>query len=298
MLDDRSYMQPPYQAEKTYSSVVALIVLTVGIFLLKVFTSGQTGLWEQYFFLSQTGLAKGFLWQLITFQLIHADVLHLLFNCWALYLFGRSIEQSLGKAGFFRIYFLAGTVGGLLHALIAWSLGGGPSYMVGASAGVYGLIAVFARLWPETPLMLFPFPVQIKIKHLFLILLGIAGLGVILSQGSTISHAGHFGGALAGLAYVFYAIEGQTLFSKTPSGSVLRTQSRAQSIAKVKQVIKRAGQGKKSQPPDLKEDEFISREVDPILEKISAHGIHSLTDTERKVLESARSRLSGRLRNR
>ena len=96
----------------------------------------------------------------------------------------------------------------------------------------------------------------------------------------------------------YYAIEGQTLFSKTPSGSVLRTQSRAQSIAKVKQVIKRAGQGKKSQPPDLKEDEFISREVDPILEKISAHGIHSLTDTERKVLESARSRLSGRLRNR
>jgi hypothetical protein len=40
--------------------------------------------------------------------------------------------------------------------------------------------------------------------------------------------------------------------------------------------------------------EFISREVDPILEKISAQGIHSLTDRERQILEAARSRMARR----
>ena len=61
-------------------------------------------------------------------------------------------------------------------------------------------------------------------------------------------------------------------------------------------VFKRAT--KSSKPPELTEEEFISREVDPILEKISAHGIHSLTEKERKILESARSRLSHRFRKR
>ena len=41
-------------------------------------------------------------------------------------------------------------------------------------------------------------------------------------------------------------------------------------------------------------DEFISREVDPILDKISAHGIHSLTERERQVLEAARSKMAKR----
>ncbi|MEW6160504.1 MAG: DUF6576 domain-containing protein [Verrucomicrobiota bacterium] len=45
---------------------------------------------------------------------------------------------------------------------------------------------------------------------------------------------------------------------------------------------------------DLPSDEFISREVDPILDKISAHGIHSLTERERKILEAARAKMAKR----
>jgi hypothetical protein len=46
----------------------------------------------------------------------------------------------------------------------------------------------------------------------------------------------------------------------------------------------------------MSREEFISREIDPILEKISAHGMHSLTEKERQLLESARSKLDGRSR--
>jgi membrane associated rhomboid family serine protease len=304
MLDDRPYMQSPYQPKTTYSAVVMLIVICAGVFLLQIFTQPPnstlaTSVWGQYFFLSQTGISRGFLWQLITFQFIHGNFLHILFNCWGLYLFGKSIEESQGKAGFFRVYFLSGVAGGLLHVIIAWGLHGNsiPMFMVGASAGVYGLIAVFARLWPDTPLMMFPIPITIKVKHLFFILLAIAGLGLIFSRGSGVSHAGHFGGAIAGLLYVYFAVEGNSLSFGLPSKPPIRKVRQAQPVGKVGSVLKRVSKSGKTPSPQT-EEEFISREVDPILEKISAHGIHSLTEKERKILESARSRLSGRLKNR
>ena len=45
---------------------------------------------------------------------------------------------------------------------------------------------------------------------------------------------------------------------------------------------------------DLPSEEFISKEVDPILDKISAHGIQSLTERERKILEAARAKMAKR----
>jgi hypothetical protein len=56
-------------------------------------------------------------------------------------------------------------------------------------------------------------------------------------------------------------------------------------------------QRQKPTPTDLEDippGEFISREVDPILDKISAHGIQSLTEHERKILEAARSKMAKR----
>ena len=50
----------------------------------------------------------------------------------------------------------------------------------------------------------------------------------------------------------------------------------------------------KQEPADLPPEEFISREVDPILDKISAHGIQSLTARERQILEAARSKMEKR----
>jgi hypothetical protein len=44
----------------------------------------------------------------------------------------------------------------------------------------------------------------------------------------------------------------------------------------------------------LPPEEFISREVDPILDKISAHGFQSLTERERQILEKARAKISRR----
>jgi hypothetical protein len=59
-------------------------------------------------------------------------------------------------------------------------------------------------------------------------------------------------------------------------------------------TVLRAGRSPGKYTEELPPAEFISREVDPILEKISAHGIHSLTDQEREILEAARSKMARR----
>ena len=79
--------------------------------------------------------------------------------------------------------------------------------------------------------------------------------------------------------------------SSRPSLSKVR---QVHPASKVGSVLKRVSRSSKNSS-SLTEEEFITRKVDPILEKISAHGIHSLTESERKILESARSRLKGRL---
>ena len=62
----------------------------------------------------------------------------------------------------------------------------------------------------------------------------------------------------------------------------------------VRAGVLRAARRPRGSGEELAPAEFISREVDPILEKISAHGIHSLTEREREILEAARSKMARR----
>jgi len=69
-----------------------------------------------------------------------------------------------------------------------------------------------------------------------------------------------------------------------------RRAPRPMARAAVLRAVRRPRKTAEELPPA----EFISREVDPILEKISAHGIHSLTERERQILEAARSKMARR----
>src|SRR5260370_5612004 len=70
---------------------------------------------DGYFALSIEGLRHGFIWQLLTFQFMHGGWLHLFLNCWAIYVFGRAVEDALGGGPFLRLYLLSGIVGGLIQ---------------------------------------------------------------------------------------------------------------------------------------------------------------------------------------
>jgi membrane associated rhomboid family serine protease len=242
-----------------------------------------------YFALSLDGLSSGFIWQVVTFQFLHAGLLHIIVNLIVIYFFGRALEEVLGRRPFLVFYLSAGVAGGLLQMLFAGLL---PAHfggsVVGASAGAFGLVAAFAAIFPErqiTLLLFFIIPVSMRAKTLLWLALGMAVLGMI-AQESRIAHAAHLGGIFAGLIYVSAAVQGRGWSSLwgSRSGPSWKPPARGRSS--------RAHQDKPI--GEMSSAEFMTREVDPILEKISKQGIHSLTEGERKILEAARNRMAKR----
>ena len=244
--------------------------------------------------LSPVGIKHFFVWQFVTFQFLHAGLWHLLGNMLVLFFFGSAIEAELGAKRFLSLYFSSGILGGILQILLAFifprEFGG---IVVGASAGCFGLVAAFATLFPDriiTLLVFFVLPVSMRARTLLWFAIGLALFGILV-PGDNIAHAAHLGGIIAGCVYVVWFVQGKSLPSWWPT--VPRRKAR--------QLVNATGTKgafwRKNNPVDADEappSEFISREVDPILDKISAHGIHSLTDRERRVLETARAKMAKR----
>jgi membrane associated rhomboid family serine protease len=241
--------------------------------------------------LSLDGLKQGFVWQLLTFQFMHAGWMHIIFNSLAIYFFGRPVEEALDRRHFLTLYLSAGIIGGLVQMLFALWLPSFDGAVVGASAGASGLVAAFAILhWEERfSLLIYFIPVNMTGKTLLAVSIGLAFLG-ILTTNSGIANAAHLGGILTGAYYVRLFIQGRWPGWKFP----------ARRSTPRKLVASRSGNGSfwrsaAAKPDeDLPASDFLSSEVDPILDKISAHGIHSLTAREREILEKARKKMTGR----
>jgi membrane associated rhomboid family serine protease len=284
-LYDRDYMRdddPVYLRVRRdpWSPTFFLLVVLGVVFL---WQSGlhyfHRSLWlEQHFALSLTGIREGRLWQLLTFQFLHGGLLHIALNGMTLYSFGRVMEQVIGRGRFLALYFLSGTLGGFLQVAVTFLLGASPDiWVVGASAGIAGLVGAFALMHPHQLILLFPIPFQIRARTMLWLALGISIIGTLLPFGG-LAHAAHLGGLLGGIGYVKY------LKRRALRSSGFQTRS-------VPPVLRTT-----TATPTANDDanDFVSREVDPILDKIATHGIHSLTERERKILESARARMGRR----
>ena len=279
MLDDRDYMRE--QPRQSWSMTTILLVSLVACFAVQ--TLGGWRL-EQTLALSLAGLKAGKIYQLLTFQFLHHNLWHLVGNLVGLYFFGRAVEDMLGGKAMLKLYLLSGTIGGLVQVALGFFPYFGATAVVGASAGVFGLIAAFATMAPNqelTMLLFFFIPLNFKAKILLLILAVTGVVGLIFDHGN-IAHAAHLGGMLTGIAFIKWNSRPErtrwTAYERSPVEAVrLAKKTRRQTAA---------------QEEEVSPGEFISREVDPILDKISAKGIHSLTDSERKTLESARKKMA------
>ncbi len=254
----------------------------------------NSGRFFNAFGLSLDGVKRGFIWQFFTFQFLHGGLLHLLFNLLALYFFGLSIEAQLGSRRFLQIYFGSGLAGGLLQVLVTAILypkGYAAVDTVGASAGIYGLIAVSALLNPHNSILLWGI---LPIRAIwFLTGAGLISLYFTIVPTGGVAHAAHLGGILFGLAFVRWFMDNEWAlprfqFRRAPRPRVLvPTPTSGQFWKKAKAKEMPAAE-------DLPSGDFITKEVDPILDKISAHGIQSLTERERRILEAARAKMAKR----
>ncbi len=135
-------------------------------------------------------------WQLFSYMFLHANFTHLIFNMFALWMFGRQLEYDLGPKRFLFYYLFTGVGAGLLNILVM-SLTGDYGLTIGASGAVFGILLAFGVLHPNVPLFLFFIPVPIKAKYF------VIGYGVLeLLQGLTIhdgvAHFAHLGGMVFG----------------------------------------------------------------------------------------------------
>ena len=142
-------------------------------------------------------------WQLVGYAFLHGGFSHLLFNMFALWMFGVQIEHEWGSRRFAIYYFVCVIGAGLAQLVVAsLALQSGDLYpTVGASGGVFGILLAFGMMFPDRPIYLY-FLVPIKAKW-FVIGYGLITLfsGVWDTQ-SNIAHFAHLGGMVFGFLLI------------------------------------------------------------------------------------------------
>ncbi len=251
--------------------VMLLLLLNVGAFLLQWGSELIAPEWaETYLALSREGIANGYYWQLLSYMFLHGGVLHLLVNCLGLYFAGREVEIICGPRHLLGIYFLGGLAGGILQLLA----GPGSIHLLGASAGVCAILLAFTTLLPEleiTALIFFVIPIRMRAKWLGRGVVGTSILFALTGMGGEIGHVAHLGGALTGWFYARRLGFGGAFWFQRFFRDRRRLRERQE---------------------HMDSSEFISQEIDPILDKIAREGIHSLTRSERRILELGREKIA------
>lgn len=142
-------------------------------------------------------------WQLLTYGFLHGDFMHLLFNMFMLWMFGRELEQIMGVQRFV-IYYLTCVVGAGIVQLIVAAVTGGYYPTIGASGGVFGILLAFGMAFPNRMIMLLIPPIPMKAKYL-VILAGVFELMAGVSGFSPgIANFAHLGGMLFGFGLLTY----------------------------------------------------------------------------------------------
>jgi hypothetical protein len=139
---------------------------------------------------------------------------------------------------------------------------------------VAAVLVAYATILPElelTSMILLLLPVRLKAKHLAYGAVAIAIWGVTLDRGGTIAHSAYLGGIVAGWSYAHLLGFGRA--------SILQRTLRQRRVE-----VERY----RAMTPD----QFISEEVDPILDKISREGLQSLTWNERRTLARAQEKIA------
>ena len=286
-LADRHYMRDDWNRPRLSASIVVMIVVVVAFVLQQINHAYIKSPVEFDLLLSSDGLKQGYIWQLLTFQFMHGGLLHLFCNLLGIWFFGRFIEHRLGGKNFLKIYFASGFIGGFLQAALGLFFSnqfGGP--VLGASAGVCGVFAAFTMIEPRAQVLLW-FILPIRAVYLLVVSIVIALFFTIVPSDPNIAHAAHLGGLLTGVAFIHWQLYAPENLKWRP----FQDRHRKRELVKAASVKKGFGQPRRAEAADLTSEEFISREVDPILDKISAHGIQSLTERERKILEAARKKM-------
>lgn len=216
-------------------------------------------------------------WSLISYFFLHLGFTHILWNMLFLYWFGKIIQDNIGNNAVISLYVLGGIIGGLSYMALFniipyYDNRISESLMLGASAGVFSIVAGSATLLPNyTFYLLFLGPVRIKYIALFYILLSFLDV--------TGSNAGgeiaHLGGAMIGYLFIRQLQNGVNM----GEGVI--------NIVNFFNKDKNKKSEQKSSPTEETKYDISQDEIDKILDKISESGYSSLSKNEKEKLFNA-----------
>ena len=172
-------------------------------------------------------LASDFkLYQLFTYMFMHANLEHIFFNMFAVWMFGRTLEMVFGSKRFLTYYLVCGIGAGIVQEVIQYvfyatelvrydSVNIGVEIVpmadylnlmttVGASGAVYGILLAFGMLFPNSQMFVFPLPFPIQAKFF---VIGYAVIELFLGLGQTgdgVAHFAHLGGMIFGFLLIMY----------------------------------------------------------------------------------------------
>lgn len=145
---------------------------------------------------------KYFLWQLGTYIFLHGGFFHILFNLFALWMFGGELENYFGPKKFLRYFLICGIGAGLCTVLFTpYAYQRIP--VIGASGAIYGILLAFGWLFPDRLIYIY-FLVPIRAKYFVIIFGLIEFFSSIEGAGGGVSHLTHLGGLVFGLIYMAF----------------------------------------------------------------------------------------------
>ncbi len=194
-----------FQWPRVTPGLLGIIILSSAVFLL-LRVGAVTGLVDGAGAVGLLGLVpaawlgEGRLWQIVTYMVVHWDLMHIVLNLLTLGLMGGRIEERMGTARFLLFFALAGVAGGLACVAVAYLAGTAEFPIIGASAGLFGVLTMWALWWPEAVVLIMGV-IPVKMKWLAVILIGGAALSLLVGGGGNVAHEGHLGGCVAALAW-------------------------------------------------------------------------------------------------
>jgi membrane associated rhomboid family serine protease len=203
------------------------------------------------------------LWQLASYMFLHGGFFHLLFNMFALWMFGSDLEDYMGQVEFTYYYFFCGIGAGI----VAWGvdlLRGEPSYTIGASGAIFGILLAYGVIWSRreiTLLVFFVLPVTLQARVFVLLFAALELFLGVSGSGGPVAHFAHLGGMLFGLLY--FKLLRNTVRPYLQGKRLFAARSRLR----------------------LWNEQDDRERLDQVLDKINRYGIHTLSEGEKKFLD-------------
>ena len=309
-MPDTPYDSPPQQPRMT-PAVQWLIAANVGVYFLQLTLFGGDPVFR-VLGLDPANFPTAW-WTIATYMFVHGGLWHLAFNMLSLWMFGPRIEHLWGARSFTYFYLWCGIGGAIAHMLF-----GGTAGLVGASAAVMGVLLAYALRWPDEEVYIFG---VIPMKTRWLVVwLAVINLAMGLSStkgGSGIGWFAHLGGLAFGWIYLRVSAFGgldnfrrwvspapeepEDGFRAIPRTRPRRDQGdRAEGIDEVvaKSNAVAAKPARPARPALVPRAAAASNQgpqekLNLVLDKISTHGIESLTSEEVSLLEEMSRKLRG-----